>query len=363
MGLVVTATRDEDFAVGNAPTNQFDRSVLVVGAGVTGASIAYHAASRGLAVTLIDQGLPGMGATQHSFGWIGRSIDSGPSAELRRLARDDFLRLEREIPTISINWCGALTWGDYFACSGDAPLRNPLHVEPQLISAPDNVRFGSHDGSVEPVMLAESLVEAARQHGAKVIVGQPAVRLLRTNDVVVGARTPTQTLNATHTVVAAGTDSAQLCASVGVHLPVYGSPAVMVRLRTRPGLVRHIVANDSIEVRQLSDGTLLVPLDYCGQTTQGDLTDTAEKAREEILRTFEVSASVDILGAAVGWRPMPADDEPVIGPVPGIPGLYVAVVHPGITLAATVGRLVAHELADSTSEVEQFARCRMTRFA
>jgi len=55
----------------------------------------YRAACRGLAVTVIDRELPGMGATQHSFGWIGRSTDSGPAAELRQLARADFLRLRR----------------------------------------------------------------------------------------------------------------------------------------------------------------------------------------------------------------------------------------------------------------------------
>lgn len=339
-----------------------DRSVLVVGAGVTGASIAYHAACSGLAVTLIDRELPGMGATQHSFGWIGRSTNSGPAAELRQLARGDFLRLQREIPTLPINWCGALTWGDYFSSPEGSTVDNASSVEPQIISAPDRVRFSGDDGSVEPVALAESLVEAAVRHGAKVVVGQQAVSLVGTDGVVVGVQTPTRTFTATHTVVAAGTESAVLCATVGAHLPVHGSPAVMVRLRTQPGLVRHIVANDSIEVRQLPDGTLLMPLDYCGQTTQRELNDTAEEARAELLRTFDAPGSVHVLGSTIGWRPMPADGEPIIGPVPGKPGLYVAVVHPGITLAATVGRLVAQELADGATEVRQLAGCRMTRF-
>ena len=338
------------------------RSVVVVGAGVTGASIAYHAACRGLAVTVVDRELPGMGATRHSFGWIGRSTDSGPAAELRQLARDDFLRLQREIPTLPMDWCGALTWGDYFAGPGDATVDDASILEPQLISKPDRVRFSGDDGSVDSVVLAESLVEAAQRRGATVVVGQPAVSLVCTDGVVVGVRTPTRTFEATHTVVAAGTDSALLCATVGAQLPVHGSPAVMVRLRTQPGLVRHIVANDSIEVRQLPDGTLLMPLDYCGQTTQGDLDDTAEEARTELLRTFDAPASVHVVSATIGWRPMSDDGEPIIGPMPGKPGLYVAVVHPGITLAATVGRLVAQELADGASDVRQLARCRITRF-
>lgn len=304
-----------------------------------------------------------MGATQHSFGWIGRSTNSGPAADLRQLARDDFLRLQREIPTLPISWCGALTWGDYFDCGDDSTISNPFDVEPQLISAPNRVRFGGHDGSAEPVALAEVLVDAAHKRGAEVVVGQPAISLMLADGVVMGVRTPTRTFEATRTVVAAGTDSALLCATAGARLPVYGSPAVMVRLRTQPGLVRHIVANDSIEVRQLPDGTMLVPLDYCGQTTQSGLNKTGEEARAEVLRTFRTSASVRVVSTTIGWRPTTTDGEPIIGPVPGTPGLYVAVVHPGITLAATVGRLVAEELADSASGVEQLARYRLTRFA
>ncbi|MGB3485975.1 MAG: FAD-dependent oxidoreductase [Mycobacterium sp.] len=332
-----------------APTDGPAPSVLVIGAGVIGASIAYHAASRGLAVTLVDRESPGSGATRHSFGWIGRAANSGAPGKLQQLARNDFVRLQHEIPKISVNWCGALMWGEHFGSGEDVALPNPSELEPQLISAPDSVRFGTGDGSVEPVALAETLVEAAQEYGARVILGEPAVALTRTDGVVVGARTASQTLPATQTVVAAGADSAQLCASIGVSLPVYSSPAVMVRLHAQPGLVRHIVANDSIEVRQLPDGTLLVPLDYEGQTTQSELSSTAERARHEILRTFHAPAGIDILSVAVGWRPMPVDDKPVIGPVPDAPGLYAAVVHPGVALAATVGRLVAEELATGSS--------------
>jgi glycine/D-amino acid oxidase-like deaminating enzyme len=47
---------------------------------------------------------------------------------------------------------------------------------------------------------------------------------------------------------------------------------------------------------------------------------------------------------------MPADGEPIIGPVAEVPGLYLAVMHSAVTLAAAAGRLVARELVDSTVE-------------
>ena len=46
------------------------RHVVVIGAGIVGASIAWRVASRGARVTIIDQAEPGSGASSHSFAWI-----------------------------------------------------------------------------------------------------------------------------------------------------------------------------------------------------------------------------------------------------------------------------------------------------
>ena len=44
--------------------------VVVVGAGMIGASIAFHCALRGAQVTIVDGGLPGQGTTRVSFAWL-----------------------------------------------------------------------------------------------------------------------------------------------------------------------------------------------------------------------------------------------------------------------------------------------------
>lgn len=43
--------------------------VVVVGAGIVGASIAYHLARRQVAVTVIERRQPCAGASSHSFAW------------------------------------------------------------------------------------------------------------------------------------------------------------------------------------------------------------------------------------------------------------------------------------------------------
>jgi D-amino-acid dehydrogenase len=65
-----------------------------------------------------------------------------------------------------------------------------------------------------------------------------------------------------------------------------------------------------------------------------------------------------------GHRPTAPDDLPVIGPVPGREGLYVATGHGtlGVTLGPTTGQLVAREIVDREPQ-DLLSPFRITRFA
>ena len=49
------------------------KRVIVIGAGIIGAAIAWHLAKAGAVVTVIDEGKPGGVATPNSWGWINAS--------------------------------------------------------------------------------------------------------------------------------------------------------------------------------------------------------------------------------------------------------------------------------------------------
>ena len=59
--------------------------------------------------------------------------------------------------------------------------------------------------------------------------------------------------------------------------------------------------------------------------------------------------------------PMPADGQSIVGRLPGAPGLYVAVTHSGVTLAAYLSRLIATELTTDTA-LDDLAPYRPARF-
>ncbi|MFI5693863.1 NAD(P)/FAD-dependent oxidoreductase [Kribbella sp. NPDC051586] len=125
---------------------------VVVGAGITGASLAYHLASRGQKTIVLDADLPGSGATGASFAWIGRPSTSAlPSAPLRYLALDEFRRLEQEVPQLAIRWSGALTW-DAFADDGDEVDAAQVEaLEPNLVEPSAGAHFNKDDAASEPL--------------------------------------------------------------------------------------------------------------------------------------------------------------------------------------------------------------------
>ena len=86
-------------------------SVIVLGAGIVGASIAYHLARQGVQVTVLEQASPGSGVTRHSFAWINPHGEFPAAARpLRAQALADYRRLQHELPALQIHWSGALTY-------------------------------------------------------------------------------------------------------------------------------------------------------------------------------------------------------------------------------------------------------------
>lgn len=331
--------------------------VAVVGAGIVGASVAYHAARAGASVTVVDRALPGSGATGQSFAWIGgpsgRDVPDG-STPVRESAVKDYHRLESELPDLQVRWTGSLTWDEDGrvadgALGPDERLLDAAqvgHLEPHLRLPPPFALHKTADGAVDPVAAIDALVRGARDHGAMVMPRVTVAGLRRHGGRVTGVDTSAGPVPADVVVLAAGVDVPALCRPLSVDLPVASSPAVLVRLAAPPGLVHTVVSSPGMDVREAAVGQLVVVADHHGEVTRGDLTRAAGQARDRVAALFTDGDRVRVTGRGVGTRPMPADGMPVVGPLPDISGAYVAVMHSAVSLAAVTGRLVAAEVVD-----------------
>lgn len=338
--------------------------LVVVGAGIVGASVAYHAARAGADVTLVDAGRPGSGVTADSFAWIGSSgVRTGPAAAMRVIATDEYRRLEAELPGLPVTWSGSLSWGAEagVAVGADgAPEAGPgqeivdaatvATLEPAVRQPPEWAVWAPGDGAIDSVGVVERLVAGARANGAQVHSDTPVTAVRRdAAGRVAGVETAAGALSGATVVLAAGVATAALGATAGVSVPVEPSPATLFRFSAPAGLIRTVVNTPDFDIRQVAADRLIAAAD------------SPERTLAAVRSTFRGAADVQLLSARVRERPMPADGDPIIGPVAEVPGLYVAVLHPAVTLGAVVGRLVARELVDGALE-PMLAGCRLDRF-
>ena len=332
--------------------------VVVVGAGIVGASVAYHTARAGAHVTLVDAGRPGAGVTADSFAWVvgASGVGKRPAAGLWATATADYHRLGAELPGLPVTWSGSLSW----RAEGKAPEAGPgqtivdaatvARLEPALRQPPEWAVWAPGDGAVDSVGVTERLVAGARTHGARVHLDTPVTAVRRdAAGQIAGVDTAAGFLSGATVVLAAGVATAALSAPLGVRAPVEPSPCPLFRLRAPAGLVRTVVNTEDFDLRQVAADRLIAAAD------------SPERTLAAVRSTFHGAGSVELLSTRHGVRPMPADGKPIIGPVAEVPGLYLAVMHSAITLAAAVGRLVAQELVDG-SAASALSGCRPDRF-
>ena len=349
-------------------------SIVIVGAGIVGATLAYRLASAGSAVTIIERSQPASGVTARSFAWInvihGNASDL---ARLRNLALADYLCLEQELNgALAVDWNGALTWSEspteservvaeHTAWGYDVRLVEMDEIrrlEPQLVSPPPVAAFVPGEGALDPVAATLTLVGAAIEAGARLIRGSEVKALAHTDGRVSGVVLSSGAIEADIVVIAAGTDSTALCANIGIELPVKSSPATLCRFAGPKDLVGRVISGPDLEIRQDAAGRLFVADYYVeGEALDDRAADTLALVRRR-LRGADPVMSID---ARVGWRPMPADGMPIVGFTPDAPGLYLAVMHSGVVMAPVVARLATDEIV-AGNEAEALAACRVSRF-
>lgn len=311
-------------------------SALIVGAGVTGACLALALARRGLRVTVIDQGAAASGASGASFGWINASYALNPAHfALRAEGIAAHHRLERQLGADLWDWPGCLWFEDPEAKGADLAAQGygvqPLSAaevqarEPRMSSP---ALFLPQEGAVDVAGLTRAALAAS---GAEVILGLPVTEA-RPGQV----QTPAGAFGADHVILANGCGAAGLCG-----LPMLRRPGLMLVSKPLPRLLSHILALPGQDLRQDRQGRLLAPL---AAHHQSDSTETvadipAQVAEGQARLSALLGVEVQAESVTLAYRPVPGDGLPAIGAL--APGLWLAVMHSGATLAPVVAEGLA----------------------
>jgi glycine/D-amino acid oxidase-like deaminating enzyme len=328
--------------------------VIVIGAGIIGASAAYHLARGGARVTVLAAS-PGGVATPNSFSWINASWSNDPAYfRLRFESMQQWRRLEQEIPGLGLSRGGSITYdlGEpelrrYAAEFGARgyPLRLVTAEEirqltPNLATPPEFAVYAEAEGAVEQGIATAALLKAS----AAVFLQTTVHGLDTKGERVVCAMTSDGPIAGDHFVLAAGMGTVQLLATLGVQLDLHSPPGLIVHTRPLPRLLRQLIIAPEIHIRQTLDGKLIAGSDFAGSPIDRAPGIVAEELMSLLRSTVRGAQEVGMARYTVGYRPMPRDEHPIAGPVPGIDGLYVAVMHSGITNAPALGAAAAEAI-------------------
>ncbi|MGK5073294.1 NAD(P)/FAD-dependent oxidoreductase [Janthinobacterium sp. ZB1P44] len=342
------------------------KRIVVIGAGIVGASLAYHLASKGAQVTVVEAGGIASGVTGTSFAWINASCAGmDPIAALRGGAIGAWRRLETQVRGLQVRWDGALSYGTQDGrLSPESVVIDRSRIaqlEPGLRRPPEQALHEPEQGALDAVAATHALLAAAQALDATVRTQTPVQGFAVRDGKVTGVETATGLIEADLVVLAAGTGTAKLAAQLGVDLPIHASPAIFLRYQAPPGLVRGIISSHAMEVRQAEDGTMLAAEDYLDDTPENQPAAMAQRTASAIRNELEGAEAIVPEFACIGLRPMPFDGVPVIGYLPNIEGVYVCAMHPGVVLAAIVGQQASGEIVDGQPAAALEA-CRPARF-
>ena len=352
------------------------KHVVVIGAGIVGASIAWRVASRGARVTIVDQGEPGGGASSHSFAWINAGAKEPVGYHnLNRRSLEMWTRFADALgEDVGLRWGGKVAWeNDPQAAKALAGRVEQLQswgypsrlisreelqeLEPALqIGAVAAADYNENEGQVEPQLVVDACVRRLREREAGVLTGVEVLGLSKdSKDRVRAVQTTTGDIDADIVVVAAGAATTAVASLAGVNVPQAESPGVVIRTTPMPRLLHNVPVvyappledgRREIHLRQCPDGRFMI-----GEGDQESLAEDDSQAHADDLLARACQHLPELAGAQavpvpVGWRPMPLDGYPVMGFATAVPNLYVVLTHSGVTLAPALSQLAALEICD-----------------
>ncbi len=337
--------------------------VLVVGGGIIGCAAALELAGAGCRVTLFERATPGAEASSAAAGLLA-PIDESTETSFARLALaswrlyPDVVRDLQERTGIDVEYVTRGTiyptsaaqkrrdvavWGDLEEFGVELLEGDDVHrLEPALAPNIRHAIFVKGDHWLNNQRLVLAYAQAAAAAGVELKTGCNVSRLVVEAGKVRGLVTEGERVEGDAILLAAGAWSGELMAALGTSLRIEPRRGQMIALAHVPPVVTHCVHGE-VYMAPRPSGELLIGATVERAGFQRDV--TAEGISGLLRGAIELVPSLRDLPIARTWcgfRPWAPDSLPVLGPWPGIEGLFVATGHfrNGILLAPITARLM-----------------------
>lgn len=366
--------------------------VIVVGGGIIGCAVAAELAQGGAKTVLLERAEIASGASGRNHGliWYPQNETNAPlyyaSHDIyRRLADTGEIGIDLDTQPVGMliavdqedEW--SLAEAEAKACELGGVKVDPLDTA-AIRKAEPNLADGHlggflvHDGyRLDPAALTLALALEARRKGAEVVTNTDVKQVLVRNGRVVGAATDRGIIHAAAVVDAAGPWAPKLARSIGADLRIFGARGWLLLTVAIEPIANHLILSPGWHVTEPDSIAPTVTIDQHGRgempasviglaiqqnrsghillggtriLSLGDHPEGAETTHEIATRAVAKMprlAGVQLIGKWSGVRPMTPDGLPIIGPLPGVEGFFVAGGHggQGVILGGGSGLLAA----------------------
>ena len=374
---------------------QATHEALVIGGGIVGLSVSWFLAEAGMSVLCLDADRDSGSATNAG------SLHGQMQSRMERLFPE---RIENYLHTLPIYPRAIDYWAEIAGRLGeDVELRNTggfmiaesagqmaalerksriegehgvhtrpmdreelLSIAPYLNSGVQGALFCEKEGKVNPLLATDAVRRRAAAAGA--VLRNGTARRLRPGGVgfLVGA--DHATYRAERVVIAAGTGSGRLAASLGLRLPCVAEPLQMCITEPTETLMRHLIqhAARAITMKQLATGQVLIGGGWRAAKSRNRLPPAvlAESLAGNLRLARHLVPAIGGLQVQRAWAGVNTlvDLVSVLGPVASLPGLHFAVPgDAGFTLGPYCARLVADAILGRSPDYP-LDRFSITRF-
>ena len=368
--------------------------VIVIGAGVQGASLAFHLASRGTSVIVVEKATVAAGATGRSSGLVRVYYDLLAEARLAWESHGWFADWDARVG----GDCGFTRSGFLWVepaerrerLAANAASHRALGVDNSVLDA-DGIRalfpalevaagevaaYEPASGYADPFMTAAGFLAAARQRGARLVPGAEVTAIRTAGGRVTGVDTNRGAVDAPVVVNAAGAWAGRVGALAGLDLPIQvwrhdtgylGLPETVARP------IPVVIDNaNSMYFRPEGSDMILVGLEDDNQIggspdrDTGDVrADFHERAAERIIRRVPGLIDGTFRTSHSGQDGLTGPDQrPMLGPA-GPDGFYLDCGHSGtgFKTAPAVGLAMSELILDGAASSVDISPFTPDRFA
>lgn len=340
------------------------KKIIIIGGGIVGASFAYHASLyNSNKITILADALPGDSkqATSNTWGWInGYSNNDKDYADFRLANLDYWPKLLEEVKNSKYTSKGAFFWDmddenlnktidQHNSWGHRVKKMSQLQISeivPELNELPIIAGFGENDLALEGSQITSKLIENSGCEIKKIKVSGLTCK----KDHVMGVKTEKGILNADEIIIAAGLGVTDLLSSININFEMKSSLGLLAYTKPLPLLLKHPITGKDFHVRQDDQGRLVIGGKFDEDLSKERNTkQAAENLVQEVSAKLNYNDKITLDYFTLGLRPLPIDGRPKIGRLMNnsgkeIKGVYLAVMHSGVTNAPLAGKLGMQEI-------------------